>query len=197
VANKYYRHQSVKNAQDASVFSDPYAWGILDILRSAGSDGITASNVYKQAEKNMKPAYVSRSRVYSILRQLYQREWIHRHYDQENGSRLNIIAIDWAGMLLDPDYDHILVDKERDYIKNNLFPIFKEFIEKTFHDLGADSNTQKWLPQQKSCEVCLKSHEADEFFSSVLDIATAEFMESKEYSEFRRVYGFAEKTNKN
>jgi hypothetical protein len=60
-------------------------------------------------------------------------------------------------------------------------------------DLHEDSKSRKWLPQQNNCcKVCQKSHEADEFFNSILDIATAEFMISKGYLDFLKETGFME-----
>ena len=56
-------------------------------------------------------------------------------------------------------------------------------------DFKEDPSTIKWLPQIKAyCKVCKdgKSHEALEFFNSILDEATAEFMDSKEFREFMR-----------
>ena len=53
MANKYYKHQTVKSAQDASLFSDEYTWTILDILRAAGPAGMSAQNVHKQIADDM------------------------------------------------------------------------------------------------------------------------------------------------
>jgi len=43
------------------------------------------------------------------------------------------------------------------------------------------------------CRVCKdgKSHEALEFFNSILDEATAKFMDSKEFQEFMKESGYA------
>lgn len=198
MANIYYTHQSVKSYNDASLFSDEYTWTILDILRSVGPIGIKAADVAERVERKKygsrrKYGSVSRSKIYGILRRLWQMNWVHRYYNKESGAQHHAIAIDWGGFLVDPKYDRVIVKMEGDFIKNRLFPIFKEFIEKTINDLEADSTTKKWLPQKSYCEICSKSHEADEFFSSIIDIASAEFMESEECSEFRMDKGFAPK----
>jgi hypothetical protein len=62
------------------------------------------------------------------------------------------------------------------------------------NDLGKDENTKKWLPQPNTfCKICQISHEAEEFISSVLDEATAEFMDSEEYQAFMIKHHFREK----
>jgi hypothetical protein len=72
------------------------------------------------------------------------------------------------------------------------------FIEKhILKDL--DESSKEWLPYRgpKSyCKTCGTSHEAEEFFSSLLDEAVAEFFDSKEYMEFLRQNDFAEKEDK-
>jgi hypothetical protein len=198
MANIYYTHQSVKNYNDASIFSDEYTWTILEILRLAGPIGMKAADIAERVEHKVygsrrKYGSVSRSRIYGILRRLWQMNWIHRYYNRDSGAQHHAIAIDWGGFLVDPKYDHVILKMESDYIRKRLFPIFKEFIEKTIEDLEADSAAKKWLPQKSYCEICSKSHEADEFFSSIFDIATAEFMESEEYSKFRLHSGYATK----
>ena len=183
-ANKYYAHQSVKNSQEASIFSDEYTWIILDDLRVAGSRGMSAEEVHKRVQRKMHTS-VSKSKVYGILKRLYQMNWVHRYYNQEKGVQYSVIAIDWGGILVDDKYDHLLVDKQKNYMSKKLFPIFLDFIKNATDSLDEDSDSRKWLPARNNyCKVCSKSHEADEFFNSILDIATAEFMDSKEYLEF-------------
>ena len=60
--------------------------------------------------------------------------------------------------------------------------------------MEADENTKKWLPQSNTfCKICQLSHEAEEFISSILDTAGAEFMESEIYKEFMIKHHFREK----
>ena len=65
MANLYYTHQSVKDPQEASIFSDEYTWIILDILRLAGNHGISAQSVHKEVERKMRTS-VSESKIYMI-----------------------------------------------------------------------------------------------------------------------------------
>ncbi len=190
MANKYYRHHTVKSAQDASVFSDEYTWTILDILRTAGPSGMSAQNVHKQMEAEM--GRVSKSKVYGILKRMYQNEWIHRTYNEVDEARRNSIKMDWAGIMLEDEYDRVVVEKEKRFINERLFPVFLEYIKKTIEDISKDKTSKKWIPEKDYCKPCRKSHEASEFFSSLLDIATAEFMTSEAYLSLLKHLGFAE-----
>jgi Fe2+ or Zn2+ uptake regulation protein len=186
MANLYYIHQSVKDPQEASIFSDEYTWMILDILRLAGNDGISAQSVHKEVERKTG-TLVSQSKIYSKLKRLYQMKWVHRSYNREDEKLHNIINIDWGGILLDKTYEDILVKKERDYIIGRLFPIFIEFIKQAMNDLSKERKTETWLPKKESyCKVCQNSHEAQEFISSLLDLATSEFMDSEDYIRFMK-----------
>lgn len=190
MANKYYKHQTVKSAQDASLFSDEYTWAILDILRGAGPRGVSAQKVHKQIENNM--GKVPKSKVYGILKRMYQMDWIHRAYDENEQARRNSIKMNWAGIWVEEDYDKIVVSKERRFMTERLYPVFLEYIRKTMDDMRGDRIAKKWLPEKDYCKNCRSSHEAQEFFSSLLDIATAEFLDSEEYLNFQRELGFAE-----
>ncbi|MGI0023023.1 MAG: hypothetical protein ACRD9Q_09205 [Nitrososphaeraceae archaeon] len=190
MANRYYRHHTVKSAQDASVFSDEYTWAILDTLRTAGPSGMSAQNVHKQMEAEM--GRVSKSKVYGILKRMYQNEWIHRTYNEVDEARRNSIKMDWAGIMLEDEYDRVVVEKEKRFINERLFPVFLEYIKKTIEDISKDKTSKKWIPEKDYCKPCRKSHEASEFFSSLLDIATAEFMTSEAYLSLLKHLGFAE-----
>lgn len=189
-ANKYYKHQTVKSAQDASVFSDEYTWAILDILRAAGHKGMSAQNVHKQVENDL--GRVSKSRVYGILKRLYQMDWVHRSYDEVDQARRNSIKMDWAGISVEEEYDRLVVDKEKRYMTERLFPIFYEYIKQAMKDFNVDGTAKKWLPSKGYCKPCRKSHEGEEFFTSLLDIATAEFMSSKECFQLMKDFDLAE-----
>ena len=193
MANIYYTHQSVKNPQEASIFSDLYTWTILDILRAAGNDGLSFEKVNQEVEKKLRTS-ASPAKIYGLLRGLYQMNWVHRSYDRKDKAIHNIVNVDWGGILLNKTYDEILVNKEKEYITQRLTPIFLEYIKKTMKDLEEDENTKKWLPQQNTfCKICQLSHEAEEFMSSILDEATAEFMDSEEYKKFMIEHHFREK----
>jgi hypothetical protein len=190
MAKKYYKHQTVRSAQDASLFSDEYTWAILDILRAAGPRGMTAQNVHKQIENDM--GRTSKSKIYGILKRIYQMGWIHRAYEEDEQARRNSIKMDWAGIWVEEEYDHLVVNKEKRFMTERLFPVFLEYIGKAMDDIRQDKTAIKWLPEKDYCRTCRTSHEAHEFFSSLLDIATSEFLDSEQFLKFQKELGFAE-----
>jgi hypothetical protein len=98
----------------------------------------------------------------------------------------------------DKEYEHTILDKEGGHIKQ-LFPMFLTFVKKALKDLNEAESSKKWVPYRgpKSyCRTCGISHEAEKFFSSLLDEAVAEFFDSKEYMGFLRENGFAEEEYK-
>ena len=146
MANIYYIHQSVKNPQEASIFSDQYTWAILDVLRAAGNDGLSPLKVRQAVEKKLRNS-VSSAKIYNLLKRLYEMNWVHRIYDKNDKTNHNIVNFEWGGIVLNKTYDQIIVNKEKEYITKRLFPIFKEYIEQTLNDMEKDENTKKWLPQ--------------------------------------------------
>jgi len=83
-------------------------------------------------------------------------------------------------------------DREKRFITEKLFPMFSEYVKQTMNEMREDITAKKWLPEKNYCKPCRKSHKAEEFFSSLLDIATAEFMSSKEYLKLLKEFGLAE-----
>jgi hypothetical protein len=53
MANRYFSGVSMTKHQEAVIFSDPYTWKVLDILREAGAKGLTAKEVQEKLESKM------------------------------------------------------------------------------------------------------------------------------------------------
>jgi len=111
-----------------------------------------------------------------------------RYYDPKVGARRISIGFDWAAIGLNEGYDKKIIAKEREYMAKALFPKYLEFIKKTIDDLREDQSARKWLPDARNyCGFCAEkegkgtNHEAFEFITSLLDISTAEFMDSDEF----------------
>src|SRR6188472_4438174 len=129
MANKYYTTHSVTSPQQASIFSDVYTWSIFDILRKAGAAGLTAQAIHEEIERKIRTS-VSQSKVYALLKRLYQEEWVHRYYDKDSQAQRIAINTTLGGFVeFDKDYEHIILDKEGGYIKKQLFPMFLTFIK--------------------------------------------------------------------
>lgn len=171
MANAYYTTQTVKSYQDAKKFTNEYTWKILEILREAGSRGLTEIDIRKKVNKKMHTT-VAQSRIYDILDELYKDEWVHRRYSREDGARRFSLAFNWASVGLNEDYDKKIVVKEGEYMKRKLFPAYIDLIKTTINDLAEENS--KWLPDPKNnCGYCAEegketNHEAVEFVSSLL-----------------------------
>lgn len=186
MANIYYVGFRVEDPNEASVLSDQYTWTIYEVLREAGPKGLTALEVHKKVEETLHTS-VSKSKIYAILRRLYEQKHIHRYYDSSVQSHRNAIGIVWAPVQIDADFYDIVAEKEANYIKKNLYPIFLSYWKKVMKDLTEDTEGEKWLPEtgyKSYCKNCLRSHEAEEFFSSMLMVAMTEFFESDEFYDF-------------
>ena len=192
MANMYYIHQSVKNPQEASIFSDRYTWTILDVLRAAGSNGLSPIQVRQAVEKKLPPS-ISSAKIYNILKRLYEMNWVHRIYNKDDKTHHSVANLEWGAVFLDKTYDEIIVKNEKEYITQRIIPIFKEYLKRTIENLEKNKNTKKWLPEQNTCKICQISHEAEEFINSLLDVAVAEFMVSDEYKQFMIDHHFKEK----
>lgn len=194
MANSYYDHIAVGSPQEASIFSNEYTWTILDVLRKAGSKGLTAKEVHDRVQREMGSS-VSSSKVYSLLKRLYQEEWIHRYYDPTVQAQRNAIGLIWGGIIVDDNFYEAVKSKTLLYAKSRLFPVLFEYILKTMEEFKSDEKTKKWLPgsgHAENCKRCHSSHEAEEFFSSLLDSITSEFQESEEFQKFMRKNKFIE-----
>jgi hypothetical protein len=137
---------------------------------------------------------VSKSKIYGILKRIYQMGWVHRDYEEDEQARRNSIKMDWAGIWVEEEYDHLVVNKEKRFMTERLFPVFLEYIRKAMDDMREDKTAKKWLPEKDYCKTCRTSHEAHEFFTSLLDIATSEFLDSKEFLKFQKELGFSEQS---
>lgn len=186
MANEYYEHIVVGSAQEASIFANEYTWTILEVLRKAGPKGLTAEEVHNKVEKAIGTS-VSRSKVYSLLKRLYEQEWTHKYYDNKAQAWRNTISLAWGGAYLSDDFYDAVISKTEKYLNKVLFPMFFDFVNKAKEELAKDLSTKKWLPQvgeDAHCKKCGISHEADEFFSALMYVACSEFLESDKFAEY-------------
>ena len=190
--NAYFSSISVTKHQEAAIFSDPYTWKILEILRETGAKGLTADDIYRKLQQKMGVS-VSKSKVYGLLKRLYMEEWIGRYYDKDAGAQRVTSLFHWGVMtahdrpLVEEKFEDAVKSKEMDYIRGRLFPVMLEYIKNTLHDLGDDPKTKKFKPEIGDyCIECHGSHEAIEFFTCLLYIALDRFLdeESKVFDEF-------------
>ena len=184
--NSYFTHMAVASSSQASILANEHTWSILEVLRGAGAIGMTPREVIDAVEQ-VESIRISRSKIYSLLKRLYELEWVHRYYDIESKSQRNTIA-DISGLItMNDDFVDVIEDKMGKYVEKNLFPFFREFFEKTLESLSDDPKTKRWLPDKGSdsfCKKCHSNHEAEEFFDCVLNIASEIYFDSREFPEF-------------
>src|SRR5690242_16188464 len=127
MANRYFSGISTTKHQEAAIFSDPYTWKILDILREVGGKGLTAKEIQDKLESKMGVP-ISASKVYGLLRRLYMEDWVHRYYDKDVEAQRIASAFHWGTMtthdrrLVIEEFEKEVLNKEKNYIKQKLFP---------------------------------------------------------------------------
>ena len=202
MANRYFSSVSMTKHQEAAIFSDPYTWKVLDILREAGGKGLTAKEVQEKLESKMGVS-VSASKLYGLLRRLYMEDWVHRYYDKDVEAQRMSSAFHWGTIttqdrrLVYEEFEDKVLEKEASYIKQKLFPMFSEYLEKVVNDFTEDPAMQKFMPQRGKANFCIDchtSHEAIEFFNCLLYIATDQFIDesSQIFDEFLKKNTFEE-----
>ena len=140
---------------------------------------MSPESVHTEMENRIHTS-ISRSKVYGLLRRLWQLDWVHRYYNNSSQSHHSINAINWGAVEFNESFNKAMVELEGNYIRRELFPAFLKLVENTVRDLNREPALRKWIPQRNDiCRFDGYSHEADEFFSSILDIATSEFVDSK------------------
>lgn len=182
MANSYFKYFPVRSSQEASVLANEDAWKILEALIQCGSKGLTEKEIDKQTKTK-----TSHSKLYGLLKKLYEMEWVHRYYDPESQARRYVIKL-LAGFDtindIDENFYESVIKKEEEFIGNVVLPPLQKFIERTMKDLDQDPETKRWLPQTSGfCKECHRNHEAIEFFSSLLYIAVEEFLDKDKFIE--------------
>ena len=90
---------------------------------------------------------VSQSKIYGLLKRLYQQRWVHRYYDKDSEAQRVAIALDWGEVIINKEFNLAVIKKENDYMIKKLFPIFSDVLIKAMKDLHEDPDTKKWIPQ--------------------------------------------------
>ena len=179
MSNAYFESMAVSSPQEASILANEYTWSILQVLRGSGSKGLTPREDHEEVEKAEKVT-VSASKIYSILKRLYEIEWVHRHYDREAKAQRNTLAVEWGSVDIDEEYGKMIHNKMEGFIKKEMFPIFLDYFKKTWEELSKDEKNKEWLPSSGKASICKKcsiSHEADELCDSLIKQASIEFFE--------------------
>ncbi|MGI0048628.1 MAG: hypothetical protein ACREAW_03725, partial [Nitrososphaera sp.] len=182
----YLTHFPVKSYLEADILSKETTWHIMDYIRQAGAQGITAEDII---EKEKIPASV----VYSTLKELYRLEYVflYPREKKSKGERRKRFVCErstWGKYGIDQEFDAMLkVSGLLESIKEEMHvPMMKAFRE-VFDQFSTKKELQKFLPTKQTniCPNCQRSHEAMEFFYATL-LRSIDLMitESDEFKKF-------------
>ncbi len=189
----YMTHFPVKSYLEADILSKETTWRIMDYIRQAGAQGITAEDII---EREKIPASV----VYSTLKELYRLEYVFLYPREKKGrgerrKRFVCERSTWGKYGIDEEFDAALkVSGLLESITEEMrVPIMKAFRE-AYEQFSAKKELQKYIPTKQTniCPNCQRSHEAMEFFYATL-LRTIDLMitESDEFKKFLIDRGYA------
>lgn len=189
----YLTHFPVKSYLEADILSKETTWHIMDFIRQAGAQGITAEDII---EKEKIPASI----VYSTLKELYRLQYVflYPREKKEKGERKKRFVCErgtWGKYGIDDEFDAALrVSGALENITEDLRqPIMKAFKD-VYNEFSTKRELQKFLPTKQGniCPNCSRSHEAMEFFYATI-LRTVDLMitDSDEFKKFLMEKGFA------
>lgn len=189
----YLTHFPVKSYIEADILSKETTWRIMDYIRQAGAQGITAEDII---EKERIPASV----VYSTLKELYRLEYVflyprEKKVKGERRKRFVCERSTWGKYGIDDEFDATLkVSGLLESITEEMrLPIMKALRE-AYEQFSTKRGLQKFLPTKQTniCPNCQRSHEAMEFFYATL-LRSIDLMitESDEFKKFLKDIGYA------
>jgi len=182
----YLTHFPVKSYFEADILSKETTWRIMDYIRQAGSQGITAEDIIK---KEKIPASV----VYATLKELYRLEFVFLYPREKKarGERMKRFVCErstWGKYGIDEEFDAALrVSGLLDSITEEMrVPVMKA-LKVAYEQFSTKKELQKFLPTKQTniCPNCQRSHEAMEFFYATL-LRSIDLMitESDEFKKF-------------
>lgn len=189
----YLTHFPVKSYLEADILSKETTWRVMDYIRQAGAQGITAEDII---EREKIPASV----VYSTLKELYRLEYIFLYPREKKGrgerrKRFVCERSTWGKYGIDEEFDAALkVSGLLESITEEMrVPIMKAFRE-AYEQFSTKKELQRYIPTKQTniCPNCQRSHEAMEFFYATL-LRTIDLMitESDEFKKFLVDRGYA------
>ncbi len=201
--NKYFVAIPVADWQTAKMLGSETNWKILELLREAGIEGMSAQEIAKCAE-------IPISSVYAVLNELTAADFVEskirrqawgrppkeakqRSSDRGKPASAYIQEAPWGDSIFDAEFDESMnyvlqhSEKEVTELKEKLL----SFLDKAVPMYQADDQLEKFFPQDKIHE-CGESHEGMEFLNAVTIKAIYEIYKSKEFSELATKYKFKE-----
>jgi DNA-binding transcriptional ArsR family regulator len=184
--HRYFSSYPVESEGEALWLSKEPTFAILKILWEGGPKGLTPSQVIeKLSESKLR---VGRSVVYQTLKALKEREIVEREWDNEIGTRRNILRARWLPAIEDEDFAGWIEENLSEDIEKTLFPAFLKFLENTMERARTKNIPLDFMPKQSKeawCHNCDLSHEAQYFFLGLLYDAACSFVFSPEEWKFK------------
>jgi DNA-binding transcriptional ArsR family regulator len=197
--NKYFVTIPVSNKQIAKLLGSETNWKILEALREAGMDGLSAEEISEKIK-------VPKSSVYSILSKLAAADWVEstmrrpswgrpsKEIDQRFGgkpTRVFIQNVPWGNSEFDPEFidslDPLLenIGKNVDDLRGKWLSVLEKIVSAYQTD-----ELKKFLPQDAVHEECGYSHEGLEFLSAISLELLAEILYGKDFDDLARKHKF-------
>lgn len=191
----YLTHFPVKSYIEADILSKETTWRIMDHIRQAGANGITAEEITQEEQ-------IPVSIVYTTLKELYRLEYVFLYPRQkkEKGERRKRFVCErgtWGKYGIDKEFDTVIkingiLEATMKDIRQPIMKTFKEIYDK----FSSKKELQQFLPTKDTniCPNCQRSHESMEFFYAIL-LRSIDIMitESTEFKEFLVEKGYASK----
>jgi len=168
----------VSEKEEARTLGSSSAWDIIDELREAGLDGLTAHEISKKLDL----AYAT---VYSVLSKLQAAKWVESRRSKKQIGRpdktrrreiartgrmkqIYIEKIPWGYVEVEDEFQETLNDILPDVLKNHqLVDTFADALDNILGKLRNSEHGTDFFPSQNLCPKCHKSHEAEEFLYAI------------------------------
>jgi len=178
MAQIYLTSFPVSDKEVAHTLGSASAWEVLEKLREAGLNGLTAEEISKKLD-------LPKSTVYGILSKLQAAGWVEsRRARKKLGrpdarteeeirrtgrtKRIYVEKINWGGIEPEPEFGEILSDAIREVLgSHQVVDSFADAIDKILTILAKDQDGKEFLPSAELCPKCETSHEAREFMWAV------------------------------
>lgn len=195
--NRYFITIPVSGWQIAQILGSETNWDILETLRDAGIEGLTAEQI---SEKTQTP----KSTVYNVLSKLQAADWVDsgkkrkgwgrpkKENQQRVGgkpSKFYIQTVDWGNTQFDEDFiDSLdpLLEQYKDKLKRPWLEVLGEIVTK----YKTDDELKDFFPKDPIHEKCGTSHEAIEFLLATSLALLGKILEDDDFDEFARKCNF-------
>lgn len=189
----YLTHFPVKSYLEAEILSKETTWRIMDQIRQAGAQGITAEEI-------MENKKIPSSVTYSILKELYRLGYVflyprEKRQIRERKKRFVCERSTWGKYGIDEEFDGAMkISGLLENITNEMHDSIMKALKEVHEQFSLNNQLRKFLPTKDNniCPNCNRSHEAMEFFyASLLRTIDLMITESDEFKKFLVNKGYA------